>query len=162
MTANIGDDVGWNKSSFKCGKIKVQKCNAKVFNDQHLRVEQTKACCRRRPMSCLHSTAINDQQRRADFFYLDPHSAKLQRSLETAVWPDFGLKTCPIVLQKLPPKVTAVWLKMWWFSKLSKKSPNIWATFARKFVAKNFQKLPNLVTLLERERERESVRGRCR
>ena len=37
---------------------------------------------------------------------------------------------------------------------MSKKSPNIWATFARKFVAKNFQKLPNLVTLLERERER--------
>ena len=158
MTANIGDDVGWNKSSFKCGKIKVQKCNAKVFNDQHLRVEQTKACCRRRELSALDSDQRSTKTRR--FFYLDPHSAKLQRSLETAVWPDFGLKTCPIVLQKLPPKVTAVWLKMWWFSKLSKKSPNIWATFARKFVAKNFQKLPNLVTLLERERE--SVRGRCR
>ena len=28
------------------------------------------------------------------------------------------------------------------FSKLPKKSPNIWATFERKFVAKNFQKRP--------------------
>ena len=26
-------------------------------------------------------------------------------------------------------------------------SPNIWATFVRKFVVKNFQKSPNLVTL---------------
>ena len=28
-----------------------------------------------------------------------------------------------------------------------KKSPNIWATFEREFVAENFQNWPNLVTL---------------
>ena len=31
--------------------------------------------------------------------------------------------------------------------KISKKSTYIWATFVRKFVTKNFQKSPNLVTL---------------
>ena len=37
-------------------------------------------------------------------------------------------------------------------SQLTKKSSNIWATFVIKFVAKKFQKLPNLVTLLPIER----------
>ena len=33
------------------------------------------------------------------------------------------------------------------FSKWLKKSPNIWLTFERKLITKNFQKFPNLVTL---------------
>ena len=38
-------------------------------------------------------------------------------------------------------------------SKLPKKSPNIWATFVRKFVAKTVKKSPNLVTLVTCEIE---------
>ena len=37
--------------------------------------------------------------------------------------------------------------------KYPKESSNIWASIVRKFVAKNFQKLPNLVTLLVPEKE---------
>ena len=37
--------------------------------------------------------------------------------------------------------------------KYPKESSNIWASIVRKFVAKNFQKLPNLVTLLVTEKE---------
>ena len=33
------------------------------------------------------------------------------------------------------------------YYKIARKSSNIWATFVRKFVAQNFQKSPNLVTL---------------
>ena len=32
--------------------------------------------------------------------------------------------------------------------KMAKKPPNIWATFERKFTTKNFQKSPNMVTLV--------------
>ena len=38
-------------------------------------------------------------------------------------------------------------LEKWWLSKELQKSTNIWATFERKYVTKNFQKSPNLVTL---------------
>ena len=39
-------------------------------------------------------------------------------------------------------------LEKWYFSKEPKKSQNIRATFREKTVAKNFQKSPNLVTLM--------------
>ena len=32
--------------------------------------------------------------------------------------------------------------------KLALKSPYVWATFERRFISKNFKKLPNLVTLI--------------
>ena len=64
------------------------------------------------------------------------------------------------VFRKVAQKVTSpVWLKMWWFSQLPKKSPNIWATFVTKFIAKKFQKSPNLVTLFSGLRCRSILRG---
>ena len=35
------------------------------------------------------------------------------------------------------------------FLKIAKKPSNIWATFVRKFDTKKFEKLPNLITLVE-------------
>ena len=68
------------------------------------------------------------------------------------------------VAQKFPKiaqKVnTAVYTWKWMFSKQPKNSTYIWATFVRKSITKNFQKSPNLVTLLSSqvpEREREYV-----
>ena len=40
---------------------------------------------------------------------------------------------------------------------MPKKLPIIWATFVKNFVARNFKKSPDLVTLVERERERKSI-----
>ena len=52
-------------------------------------------------------------------------------------------------MSKVAQKVTtAVYKSKWMFSKQPKKSTYIWAAFVRKFVTKNFQKLPNLVTLV--------------
>ena len=53
---------------------------------------------------------------------------------------------------KYPPGVAqkiakAVYIYKVTLSNYPKKSPNIWVTFERIFVAKNFKKLPNLVTL---------------
>ena len=40
---------------------------------------------------------------------------------------------------------------------MPKKLPIIWATFVKNFVARNFKKSPDLVTLVEREREKKSI-----
>ena len=53
-------------------------------------------------------------------------------------------------LQKLAEKKQQQFLlKKWRVSKWAKMSPNISATFVRNFVVKNFQKSPNLITLLK-------------
>ena len=54
------------------------------------------------------------------------------------VGPDVGVKSSPN-LSKVEVKVASI---------NPKKSPNNWATFERKFVIKNIQKSPNLVTLI--------------
>ena len=56
-------------------------------------------------------------------------------------------KKSPIFFKVAQKLATAAKLKKSWFSKLCKKSTSIRATFERKFVPKNFQKSPNLVTL---------------
>ena len=43
--------------------------------------------------------------------------------------------------------------------KRDQKSQNFWATFEVKFVAKNFQKSPNLVTLLQGEQLQFMIRN---
>ena len=60
-------------------------------------------------------------------------------------------KTYPKSFQKLPKKetITVFYYKSYIFHQ-PKKFPSIWATFARKFVTNNFQKLPSLVTLKKR------------
>ena len=59
------------------------------------------------------------------------------------------------VFPKVAQKVASpVWLKKQRFSQLPKKSPNIWATFVIKFIAKKIKKLPNLVTLITRDTDK--------
>ena len=52
-------------------------------------------------------------------------------------------KVAQFLLKIAQKFVTVVWLKNWWCSKLLQKSPNIWATFERRFVGKNFKNLRN-------------------
>ena len=73
----------------------------------------------------------------------------LRRPLTTAVWPDVGIKTSP-KFPKMPKKETTVSTNKVMLFKKPRKLTNILAPFVRKFVAKNFQKSPNLVTLLTR------------
>ena len=53
-----------------------------------------------------------------------------------SVWPDVKIKRNPSYSKNCPKVALPVWLKKQWFTQLYKKSPNIWATFAIKFVAK--------------------------
>ena len=65
------------------------------------------------------------------------------------VWPDAEIKSRQF-FSKSCPKISHSWFyfKKICFSKEPKKSQYIWATFGRKIVVKNFQKWPNLVTLV--------------
>ena len=63
------------------------------------------------------------------------------------VWPDAGMTGSPIFSQICSNGSNSLFLDKNDVSK-SPKSPGIWATFVRKFVIKNFQISPNLVTLV--------------
>ena len=68
---------------------------------------------------------------------------KKNRPIMSLVWPDIGINCSSIFAKEL----AAVFSKKVLLSQLAKMSRNFWATFVRKFVVKNFQKSPNLVTL---------------
>ena len=72
---------------------------------------------------------------------------------------DVEIKNSPSFFQVAQKVASPGWLKMRWFSQLPKNSPNIWATFVTKFIAKKFQKSPNLVTLFSGLRCRSILRG---
>lgn len=65
------------------------------------------------------------------------------------VWPDHGMKSSPIISKRWP-KISHSSLTYYivTYSKYPKKSVDIWATFAIKFVTNTFQKSPHLVTLI--------------
>ena len=63
--------------------------------------------------------------------------------LRTPVWPDVGIKSIQIVSKSGEKRFHKSE-----FLKRDPKAGNIWATFARKYVAETFQKQPNLSTLL--------------
>ena len=54
-------------------------------------------------------------------------------------------KSFPEVAQKVTTEVETLKSVV---AKVAQKVTNIWATFVRKFVTKNFQILPNLVTMI--------------
>ena len=66
------------------------------------------------------------------------------------VWPDVGIKGAPNFPKVAPKVATTVITHKVTFFKMLEISPNIWATFLIRFVAKNIKKSPNLVTLLTR------------
>ena len=67
-----------------------------------------------------------------------------------AVWPIVEIKRSPIfsIVAKKESAEVFIWKVP--YLKYPQKSPNISATFVRKFVAKIFKKSPNLVTLVDR------------
>ena len=65
------------------------------------------------------------------------------------MWPEIRIKSSPNVYQSYPNSSQSSFLLKRTFSKLPKSSSNIWATFVRKFVAKNLEISANLVTLKE-------------
>ena len=74
----------------------------------------------------------------------------LRRCLATsswAVWPDGIIKDSRISPKVVQNVLTSVRCKKCHFYNSSKLLLNIWTTFARNFVPKNFQKSPKLVTL---------------
>ena len=64
-----------------------------------------------------------------------------------AVCPDVGVKSSPNISKSYPRSSHISLYRRVRFFKRPKKLLLIWATFARNIVTKNFQKLPNLVTL---------------
>ena len=66
---------------------------------------------------------------------------------KSPVWLDVGLKSNPNLPKIVQQVATAILLLKLIFLQLPQKSPDIWITFARKYVTKSFQKSPNLVTL---------------
>ena len=67
------------------------------------------------------------------------------------VWTDVGVKSSPIISHKLPKKYPHQFnVKSDLFQISPKMLLNIWTIFAKSSVPKNFQKSPNLVTLLTR------------
>ena len=66
-----------------------------------------------------------------------------------SVWPDGGIKSCPIS-PKVSSKVAVSFFNLKdRISKWPKELSNFWATFVRESVTKTFQKHSNLVTLIE-------------
>ena len=70
---------------------------------------------------------------------------RLCRVMPEAVWPDFEIKYFFKSCHKSNHR--SVHPQRVIFRNSLKVVKNIWATFGRKFVAKNFRKMPNLVTL---------------
>ena len=68
-----------------------------------------------------------------------PHRGNFLLSAVATVWPDVGIKSSPSLTKVAQKVATTVWLKKVRFSKLPKKLPNIWATFAKNFIDKKFQ-----------------------
>ena len=64
------------------------------------------------------------------------------------VWPDVGVKRLPNCFHKLPKVSSAVFTLIDLFQNSPKSQQSFWATFVSEFIAKNFLKSPNLVTLL--------------
>ena len=62
------------------------------------------------------------------------------------VWSGVGVKKLPKCFQKLSNSHGSFLHKLIYF-KLAQKSPNIWATLASKFCAKNFQKSLSVLLL---------------
>ena len=65
-----------------------------------------------------------------------------------SVWPDVGVKRLPNCFHKLPKVSSAVFTLIGLFQNSPKSQQSFWATFVSEFIAKNFLKSPNLVTLL--------------
>ena len=63
------------------------------------------------------------------------------------VWPDAGLKNCPNISKSCLNNIHSVLYINWSFSKQPKSQQSFWIVFIGKYVAKNFQKSSNLVTL---------------
>ena len=68
--------------------------------------------------------------------------------LSQSVWPGVGVKKLPKHFQKLPNNIDIIFYSNWSFSKQSRSHQSDWAIAVNKFVDKNTQKSPNLVTLL--------------
>ena len=64
-----------------------------------------------------------------------------------AVWPDVGIKSSPIFSKSCPKSTQCSFCIRVRFFEITQKVANHLASFACNFVAKNFKKLPNLVTL---------------
>ena len=65
-----------------------------------------------------------------------------------SVWPDVGVKSSPIFSKSCPKcSQCRFYIRVRFFKIATKKLSIIWASFGKSFVAKNFQKSPNLVTL---------------
>ena len=76
-----------------------------------------------------------------------------------SVWPDVVIKSSPSVSKSCPKSSLTSLTFLQCFSKLPKKSPNIWVTLVIQFVTKEFQKSPNLVTLNSQYRRKNATRN---
>ena len=66
------------------------------------------------------------------------------------VWPDIVVQSSRNVSKSCPKSsIGSFYIRVRFFN-VAQKLPIFWATFVRHFVAKNFQKSPNLVTLWRR------------
>ena len=59
-----------------------------------------------------------------------------------SVWPDIEIKSSPSFSKSCPKSSLTSLTEKQWFSQMSKKSSNIWATLVIKFVTKNVKNRP--------------------
>ena len=117
--------------------------------------------------SSLHGDNV-DRVHRLYIMYIAPWAdgcvwgIQEERICSEAVWPDVRVKSSPIFSKSCPKCSKCSFFIRVRFFKIAQKVPIISASFARNFVANNFPKSPNLVTLLARQRKWENRRERER